>query len=62
MLKTLRFKFKYLINYYVQELAKGTQIYSNSYDDILLMDVFNAEVSETIVIRNEKVVWKQRPS
>ena len=54
MLKTLRFKFKYLINYYQQELAKGTQIYSNSYDDILLMGVFNAEVSETIVTRNKR--------
>ena len=61
MLKTLRFKFKYLINYYQQELAKGTQIYSNSYDDILSMGVINAEVSETIITRNEKVVWKHRP-
>ena len=36
-----------LINYHLQELAKGIQIYSNNYDEILLMGDFNAEVSET---------------
>ena len=38
---------KNLINYHLQELAKGIQIYSNNYDDILLMGDFNAEFSET---------------
>ena len=37
---------KNLINYQLQELAKGIQIYSSNYDDILLMVDFNAEVSE----------------
>ena len=31
----------------IKELAKGIQIYSNNYDDILLMGDFNAEFSET---------------
>ena len=38
---------KNLINYNLQELTKGIQIYSNNYDDILLVGDFNAEVSET---------------
>ena len=38
---------KNLINYHLQELAKGIEIYSENYDDILLMGDFNAEVSET---------------
>ena len=38
---------KNFINYHLQELAKGIQIYSNNYNDILLLGDFNAEVSET---------------
>ena len=38
---------KNLINYHLQELAKGIQIYSNNYHELLLMGDFNAEVSET---------------
>ena len=38
---------KNLVNYHLQELAKGIQIYSKDYDDILLMGDFNVEVSET---------------
>ena len=38
---------KNLINYHLQELAKGIQMYSNNYDDILLMGNFNADISET---------------
>ena len=34
-------------NYHLQELANEIQIYSNNYDDILIMSAFNAEVSET---------------
>ena len=34
---------KNLINYHLQELAKWIQIYSNNYDDILLIRDFNAE-------------------
>ena len=33
---------KNLINYHLQELAKGIQIYSKNYDAILLMGDFNA--------------------
>ena len=36
---------KNLINCHLQKLAKGIQIYSNNYDDILLMGYFNAEVT-----------------
>ena len=38
---------KNLINYHLQELVKGIQIYSKNYNDILLMGDFNAEVAET---------------
>ena len=38
---------KNLINYHLQELTKGIQIYSKNYYDILLMGDFNAEVFET---------------
>ena len=36
---------KNLINYHLQKLAIGIQIYSNNYNEILLMGDFNAEVS-----------------
>ena len=35
------------MNCHLQKLAKGIQIYSNNYDDILLMGYFNAEVTNT---------------
>ena len=38
---------KNLISYHLQDLAKGIQISTNNYGDILLMGNFNAEVSET---------------
>ena len=37
---------KNLINYHLQELAKGIQIYSNNYHELLLIGDFNAKVSE----------------